>query len=185
MTIAIDQSTRDTLRGISGEVVSEVRARRYPKPSLFDRIELVFASGRAVSIRLEEVEVGELFEVFRVTCHGMSSPMLVQPYDVLLDGQHIVSEVNLLRRGEWVEPTDAERTLDGSRATIQSIGHPQTIPLWREHCIVDSGVLIVMTDGLGLVFDADSFPLLLQFHVTRDLASLTDRERVPLEEVKA
>lgn len=151
MTILCDVQTRNHFSRIIGMHFERLLMQRFPGSSAYRKAIIQLVGLDPIQIDLFEQQISAKFEVFVLRARGVSIPDDLSDWDQIRLGNFNVNRVDVLKREEWIE----------RRGTDTSCANDQ-IEVDRETTIVESGVSIISTLGATLIFDADSFPLLIR-----------------------
>ena len=95
----------------------------------------------SVALNLRAVDIASKFEVFVVRVSRLQPVDDVFGRDELILSDFRIAEIDLIRRGEWIEGTETEPKVEAS---------------------VDAGLVLRGSNGVEIEFCADAFPLAFQ-----------------------
>lgn len=164
MSTACDSTTIDILRSIIGRHIKKVAVRRYPGYLAYSQAIVMFFDGLSLRIDLADEVIAPKFEVFVIRVRVIEPPLEWAEWDSLELGNFVVGEVFTLRRREWIDKiTMPTGEFVGQHPVIQRFGSIDDISEAFPAVTVDSGLCLVSTSGAEVSFDADTFPLTMQF----------------------
>lgn len=172
MIVSIDNRTVLQLRGLKGTRLARVVGRRYPNPPSYDHVQLVAEDGTVTAVEVRMEDVSEKLEVSCISARELVTVATSDRCDEIWLADFRVDQVLVLRRAEWLEAPEHGVRGVGDNPEQQRFADPSEVPPWATHTLVDAGIMLVDDRGSHLVLQADTFPMVMQFHYSVSSTSI-------------
>ena len=178
MIVSIDDYSLEILRRLKGSELVRMLGRRYPNLAAYDHVQLVTARGFIFTVEIRMEDVRDKLEVPCVVVRQMSTITVPDRCDDIRLADFKIDEVHVMRRAEWLDAIEAETPAQGDNPELQKVGNPTEAPVWKAHALVDAGLMLRDLRGSSVVFQADTFPLVIQCHYS------VSSERLPFGDAR-
>jgi hypothetical protein len=142
---------------------------------------LVTEDGTITGVEVRMDDVSEKLEVSCISAREVPIVAASDECDDLRLAHFRVDQVLVLRRAEWLEPPEHALDIVGENPEQQRFGDPSEVPPWITHALVDAGIMLVDDRGSSLVRQADSFPMVMQYHYSVSSTSISRGEARTVE----